>query len=113
MENKANMVESLIQSIEEYGKTSLNIYKLKAIDRSSEVVSHLVSYIVIIICVLIVTVILNIALALWLGQFLGETYYGFLCVAALNALIGIIIYGFRDSILIKPFTNSFIKKMHN
>ena len=113
MENKAGIVESLLESIEEYGNTSLNLYKLKAIDRTSEIASTVVSYLAILTCAFLVVVILDIALALWLGQLLGESYYGFLCVAAFNAFLGIVIYGFRYSLIKKPFFNSFIKKMHN
>lgn len=113
MEDRASIVESLLERIEDYSNTSLKLYKLKAIDKTSEVASTVVSYVAILCCVMLVVVILNIALALWLGQILGENYYGFFCVAAFNAFIAIVLYGFRHSLIKRPVVNSLIKKMHN
>jgi hypothetical protein len=113
MESKASIVESLLEKIEDYTNTSLKIYKLKAIDRSSEITSSIISYAIIGLCVLIVLVILNIALALWLGKIIGESYLGFLAVAALNMVIGFILYLLRHKFLKRPIVNSLIKKMYN
>ena len=39
MEDKANLLESLLERGEEYGKTSLELLKLKVLDKSSGVLS--------------------------------------------------------------------------
>ena len=39
MQDQAKMIETLLEDATEYGKTSLEIVKLKAVDKSSEVIS--------------------------------------------------------------------------
>lgn len=113
MEEKESNVESLIESIDDYGKTSIHLFKLKAIHQTSEILSATVSYIAISTCIILGLVILNIGAALWLGKELGETYYGFLIVAAFNIFLAIVLYLSRNSLIKTPIINALIKKMHN
>ena len=43
MENRSIFIEPLLERVEEYGKTSFELYKLKAISQTAKLVSTLVS----------------------------------------------------------------------
>ena len=53
MEDKATLIESLFEKAEEYAKTNFDLFKLKAIDKSADVVSSIVAKLAIIIVVLV------------------------------------------------------------
>lgn len=98
MEVNENLIESLLARAEEYSKTSINLLKLKYVDKSADVVSTLHSYILftIIICIFIIT--LTIATSLWIGELMGKNYYGFLIVSGFYGLVGVIFLFIRQQI---------------
>jgi phosphoglycerol transferase MdoB-like AlkP superfamily enzyme len=107
MEDKATPIESLFERAEAYGKTSLNLLKLKAIDKSSELISTIMSWLIVVIVAALFFIILNIGIALWLGELLGKTYYGFFIVAGIYAVLGVFFILWAK----KYINNSIITKM--
>jgi phosphoglycerol transferase MdoB-like AlkP superfamily enzyme len=107
MEDKATPIESLFERAEAYGKTSLNLLKLKAIDKSSELISTIMSWLIVVIVAALFFIILNIGIALWLGEILGKTYYGFFIVAGIYAVLGVFFILWAK----KYINNSIITKM--
>jgi len=89
MEENTRMIESLIERSTEYGKTSLELIKLKALDKTSDVVSSFVPNSIAAVFFLSFMFFLSAGLALWLGEILGKTYYGLLVVAAFYGITGI------------------------
>jgi hypothetical protein len=81
MEDKINFIEPLFEKAEEYGKTSCELFKLKALDKTTQVISTFVSRGAVVLFLSMFNVIVNIGIALWLGDILGKPYYGFFCVA--------------------------------
>ncbi|MBK8496848.1 MAG: hypothetical protein IPL50_19040 [Chitinophagaceae bacterium] len=100
METKTTLMEPLLESAEAYSRTSIEIIKLKAVDKTAVVTTSLVTTSLFTIIVSFIMFTVNIAIALWLGELLGKTYYGFLVIAACYALAGIIL------LLIHPFIKS-------
>jgi hypothetical protein len=111
MEENPNLFESLIESVTEYGKTSIELAKLKALDKTSDVVSTIIPHSFIIALIATFILFLNLGLAFWLGDILGKTYYGFFVVAAFYLLIGAIIYFFMYKWLKKIVCDIVIKKL--
>lgn len=111
MEEKATMIESLFERTEAYAKTNIELVKLKAIDKSADVVSTLVSKVAVIIVGSLMATVLNIGFALWLGEILGKSYYGFFVVASFYALIVIILLIFGNKLIKTPVSNNFINQM--
>ncbi len=107
MEDNATPIESLFERAETYGKTTLNLLKLKTIDKTSELISIVLSWFIVIIVVALFFIILTIGIALWLGEVLGKSYYGFFIVSGFYAILGIIFILWGR----KPITNSIISKM--
>ena len=111
MEDNANLLESLLEKATEYGKTSFELVKLKALDKSSDIVSTIVPRLVVIALLSSFLLFLNLGLALWLGEILGKTFYGFFVVAAFYGFAGLIIHFFMHKRLKKIVSNYFIKKV--
>lgn len=112
MEIKVKLLEPLLEKAEAYGETSMELLKLKALDKTADITATLISRFLLSLVVLILVFTLNIAIAFWLGDMLGKVYYGFLVVAACYALAGIIL------LLIHPFIktriqNTLIRQMFN
>jgi uncharacterized membrane protein len=110
MEENTKLLESLLESASEYGKTSYELVKLKALDKTSDVVSSLVPHSVVIVLVASFMLFLNLGLALWLGDLLGKMFYGFFVVAAFYILIGLIIHFFLHTWIKRLVGNYFIKR---
>lgn len=110
MEDQALLIEGLFERIKHYAKTSVELFKLKAIDRSADLVSTLAARLVIILSIFFFFLVLNIALALWIGEMLGRTSSGFFIIAGSYALAGILLYFFRDKWIKVPLRNLIISQ---
>ena len=111
MEEKAKLLESLLNSATDYGKTTIELVKLKALDKTSDVVSSVVPHSVVLIVLSSFMLFLNLGIALWLGDLLGKLFYGFLIISGFYLLLGLIIYFLMYKWLKKLVCNYVIKQM--
>ena len=111
MEDQENLIESLIEKGEQYGKTTLELLKLKTLDKSADVTSTLISWLIVVIFAVLFFLILNIGVALWLGDLLGKSYYGFFVVSGFYALLALIFGLFRKQLIKKPVNESIINQV--
>lgn len=111
MEAKTNLIDTLIERATDYGKTSYELAKLRALDKTSEVVSSFLSHAVVVLIISLFMLLLNLGLAIWIGQLLGEIYFGFFVIAGFYGLTAILIYSFLRKWIKKTVSNSFIKQM--
>lgn len=109
MEDNTNLIESLLEKATDYGKTSLELAKLKALDKASDAISSFIPYSVVCILFASFLLFLNLGLAFWLGEILGTTYYGFFVVAAFYVFAGIVFHVFMRKWLKKNINNFIIK----
>src|ERR1044071_1049495 len=94
MNDTATPIELLFEKAEDYGKTSIELLKLNAIDKTADVVSSLAVQMATFMVVALFTLVVNIGLALWIGDLLGKTYYGFFIVAGFYAIACALLYFF-------------------
>ncbi len=113
MQERSSQVETLLEKAEVYIKTNVDLFKLKMIDKTAEVVSSLVSKFVTIIIGALVVIMANIGLALWLGDVLGKSYYGFLLVAAFYLIVMLIVHASRQTLIKDPIVDTMISQMLN
>jgi phosphoglycerol transferase MdoB-like AlkP superfamily enzyme len=111
MDDRAGLIESLIEKGEQYGKTTLELFKLKTLDKSADVASNLVSWLIVVIFAVLFFLILNIGIALWIGELLGKSYYGFFVVAGFYAVLALVFGIFRKQLIKKPMNNSIITQV--
>lgn len=113
MENQVDFLEPLIENAREYGKTSLELYKLRAIEKSSEISSIFISRLVAFYVFGLFILMVSFGLAFWLGDFMGKVYLGFLCVGGFYGVTGAIIYFFMHNWMKERTNQLIIKQMFN
>lgn len=111
MEENTKLLESLLERATEYGKTSFELVKLKAIDKTTDVVSSMVPHSVVFVLIASFLLFLNLGIAFWLGEILGKIFYGFFVVAAFYILAGFVIHFFMYKWIKKVVGNYFIKRL--
>ena len=111
MNPEESPLESLLHKATDYGKSSIELIKLKSIDKTTDFVSSFLSRLTIILVLTIFTFFINIGLAVLIGDMLGKIYYGFFIVGSFYALIALILYLFRHQLLKHPICNYIIKQL--
>ena len=111
MSENAPLFATLFERAEEYSKSTIELFKLKAIDKSADVASSLISRLAVVLMVILSILIINIGVALWIGKQLGDSFYGFLITGAFYALLALCIHVFRRQWIKYPISRSIIKKM--
>ena len=113
MEVKINFIEPLFERVEGYSKTSFELFKLKALDKTAALTGTLVSRGAMILVISMFGMLANIGLALWLGDLLGRSYYGFFCVAGFYGITAALLYLFLDDPIRRRVSNAVIAQMMN
>lgn len=111
MENDTTPIELLFQRAEDYGKTTLTLLKLNAVDKSANVFSYLVIKLILLLVVVLFLFTFTIGLSLWLGELLGKSYYGFFVVTGIYVFLGLLIYTFRSIWISTPVRNAVITEL--
>lgn len=111
MEGNAKLIESLYEQAVDYGVTSFELIKLKALDKTSDVASSFLPHAIVFLVTASFLLLANLGLAFWLGEMLGKVYLGFFIVAGLLGVIAFILYFFMYKWLKKHFQNYIIKLM--
>jgi hypothetical protein len=111
MENHVNFLEPLIENAKVYENTSIELYKLKAIEKISETSSTLVSRVMVFSLLVLFILMVSVGIAFWLGNFMGKIYFGFLCVGGFYGLAGVVLYFFLHSWIKERVNNSIIRQM--
>lgn len=110
MEEK-NKIEDLFTDSKEYLETRIELAKLQAVEKSSEIASSAVVGLLLLLFFTIVFLFGSIALAFFLSEKTGQYSTGFLAVAGIYLVIGFILYLARESWIKKPVSNMIIHKM--
>lgn len=111
MEDKFNMIESLLESSAEYAKTSIELAKLKTIEKTADIVSTLIPHLIVFGVLMSFLFLLNLSLAFWLGEILAHLYYGFLIVAGVNAFLVVVLHFFLHKQLKLIVSDYIIKQL--
>jgi len=111
MIEKESILEPLLEKAEYFGKTSLELFKLKAIDKASDIVSSLIPQSVVFVFAFIFVLFLNLGIAFLLGEFWGSVALGYLAVAAFYAVCGLLIQFLLHDKIKERIRNSVIKQL--
>lgn len=111
MENNATTIEMLFERAEDYTRTTVELTKLHAVDKTADVMSSLISRLAVSIVFAMFALLANIGLSLWIGELVGKLYYGFFIVSSFYLLIAIILYIFKNEWIKTPISNFMIVKM--
>jgi ABC-type uncharacterized transport system fused permease/ATPase subunit len=111
MEDNANMIELLLDRATEYSKTSYELAKLKALDKTSDFVSSFIPQAIVFVLIISFLLFLSLGLAFWIGEILGRVCYGFFVIAASYFITGITIRFLCYNWLKRMIEKYFIKKV--
>lgn len=110
-EEKPSFMEPLFEKLEAYGKTSFELLKLNALQKSASIISVFTIRIILVLFIVLVIFNLNIGVALWLGNILNSMYYGFFCVAGFYLFVVGILCVFLNKYILRKINQSIINQV--
>ena len=110
MEDIVDSIETLLESVADYGKTSYDLVKLQTVYKTTDVVSSLIPHAVVYIILMSFLLFLNLGIAFWLGEIFGNMFYGFFVVAAFYGIVGIVLHFFMHDQIKKKIMDYIIKQ---
>lgn len=111
MQEDTNLMESLLERITEYGKTSYELVKLNVVDKTSDGVSSLMAHAIVRVVLACFLLFVNLGVAFWVGDMLGKVFYGFFVVAAFYGLVVFVLHFFMRKWLKRMFYDYIIRQM--
>lgn len=111
MEGKENVLGSLIDSAEEFGKTSFELLKYKALDKATFAVSTIVLNVTVAFIAVLFVIIFSIGLSVWIGDALDQMYLGFFIVSAFYAFCAVAFYFFFGKSIKRLVSNIILKQV--
>lgn len=111
MEKAFAKIEELADNVKEYVNTRIESAKLSIAEKSSAVIANVLAGMVLAVFFLFFIIFGSTALALGLGDWIGSTWAGFLIVAGLYLLGGIVAWTAREKIIRLPIMNALIKRL--
>lgn len=111
MEEQKQQIETLFERAGDYLETRLELLRLKATHKTTDVASSLASRLIMVLIIILVVLMINIGLALWLGDVLGRSYYGFFALGGFYILVAILFQVFKTNLVEIPMSNAIIKKL--
>lgn len=110
MESPAEHIETLFERTKHYTLTSVELYKLKVIDKSADIISTLAARTLVTLFLILFGLMVNIGLSLWIGDLLGKNYYGFLIMSGFYGLGALLLHVMRNKWIKAPVQNSIIEQ---
>ncbi len=110
-DSNSTTIKDLAERARDYINTSVQLAKLKIVNKVSSAASSLVTMIVLPLLILVVLILFSVGFSFWLGKILGAYHYGFFIIGAFFILVIILIYKFRDKWLKMPVANSLIENI--
>ena len=111
MEKTFARVEELTDTIKEYITTRIESVKLNAAEKTSAVMANLLAGLIVAFVFLCFILFASVALSFGLGEWIGKTWAGFLIVAGLYLLLGIVVWAARGKMIRLPFMNAMIRQL--
>jgi energy-coupling factor transporter transmembrane protein EcfT len=111
MEQAFARIEELAAHVKEYVNNRVASVKLGAAEKSSKVVAAIIAAALVGGIFFFFLVFASIALAYALAEWTGRLYWGFLIVAGIYLLMGIIIWLAKERVLRLPIMNAMLRQL--
>lgn len=111
MQETFSKVEDLVVHVKEYIDNRIASVKLSAAEKSSRLLANTIAVAVSLIIFVFFIVFAGISAAYAFAKLTGEYYWGFLIVAGIYLLIGIIVWLSREKILRLPIMNAMLRQL--
>jgi cytochrome c biogenesis protein CcdA len=104
-------IESLIEKLRDYVNTRIAQVKLSVAEKVSKVAALVVAVLMAALVFFLFLVLLSVAGAIAVGQWLQNYWLGFLIIAGIILITGILLWSFKEKWIQKPIMNLLIKTM--
>lgn len=104
-------IKKIFDQLKVYFDLKVGYLKLNVAEYLIKFFSSLVLWMVIFFILFFVLVFSSFAFAYWFAELTGKWSLGFLIIAGFYLLLAILIYIFRRSIIVKPFTHLILSQM--
>lgn len=111
MENTFARVEELAGNIKDYINARIDAMKVTVAEKTAAVIANLAAGTFAVFVFLLFIIFSGIAVSFGLGEWIGKTWAGFLIVAFVYLLLGIITWKLRRRIIQLPVMNALIKQL--
>mgnify|MGYP003410258537 FL=1 len=117
MEAIATTTRASFDETDKYGKSKLEVFQLKSVGDSANLISSLTSKLTILVIVAFFSLFLTMGLCLYLGYFTFQLHNAFFVLASLFLLFGLILVVNKGEIIKEPMKyliiTSLLKEMNN
>jgi protein-S-isoprenylcysteine O-methyltransferase Ste14 len=109
MEKTFVQIEDITENIKAYLHTKVELAKLNAAEKGSNVIANIIAGIIVMLIFFLCFVFAGIAFSLYINQFMNSNWIGFLIIASVYLLIGLLVWVARTKLLRMPIMNSIIQ----
>lgn len=109
MKEDPGLTDTLFTRVTDYSITHIELIKLRTIHKIIKVISAVFPDFIVSAFFVIFLLFVNLGLAFWLGDALGRVYFGFLLVASIYFILGLLLHFFFRGWLKKTVANYFIR----
>jgi uncharacterized BrkB/YihY/UPF0761 family membrane protein len=95
MNTTEKTIETLFNKVEDYSKTSIELLKLNAIDKTADLVSTLLTQMILFVVGLVFLLMISIGVAFWLGTFFDSDSIGFFIVSGFYLVVTLVYFFVR------------------
>jgi Putative Actinobacterial Holin-X, holin superfamily III len=111
METAFLKVEEIANSIKDYAELKVDAAKLQIVEKTSAVMANFAAGLVVLVVFLHFIIFGSIALSFGIADYVGKTWLGFLIVALLYLLVGILVWFARVKIIRLPIMSVLITQL--
>jgi Protein of unknown function (DUF1469). len=111
MDDNMQLFELLWKKTVEYGKTSIELTKLRMLDNVLNVISSLIPPVLVFFFAGATLLFLSLGLALWLDEVLENAYYGYIIVATFFGLTAMIVHLYLHKRIKRIISDYIIKQV--
>ena len=104
-------IQQIIQHVEKYVSTTVELYKLKAYQKVAEIATTVITSVLMAFFGILFLIFVSIGLAVYLGEIMGRMHYGFMIVAGIYLLLAVIIYMLSKKVLKDKFNTMIVRKI--
>ncbi|NDP22330.1 MAG: hypothetical protein GZ091_14800 [Paludibacter sp.] len=104
-------IEEITESLKQYVNTNYEIIKLEATERTSVIGSSFVSGLIVGLTAFLFVFTLSIGMGFYLSALLGDSYSGFVIIAAFYFALAIVILIVRKRFIETPLRDKIIRKI--
>lgn len=111
MEEILSKAEEMVDHIKEYVDNRTSSMKIKLAEKTSAVTAHIIAFAIVAVIFIFFLVFAGMALAHALADVTGKEWLGYLIVAGIYFITGIIIWFGKEKIIRLPVLNGILKQL--